>query len=407
MRPPRWPLHPPPGPLEALSSWLARLAELYALPPAELLTSNLGLVGLTVPGDLDRDPPAAMLAALAERTGVDLARIRATTLAGWRPWLLDTLDASDRQASFDNYVRAHSVLLAPRAGVGNALSRYQLWRGPWLPRYRHHQTCPVCAGRPGRTRALFDRLPLMASCAEHGCRLEDAATVNIEMILHGRPPELVPVAEPLGTLDRYTQQALLTGRVSLPGRDLHAGVWFRLLRTLLHEVSLSPGTVGRRDGGTLELVWKTAGHPVRAGLKLWQPYEYLAWPVQKAMLRAAAVAVQLAAEGRITARGVLGPAIRPPTPGRVYNGDRPSPYRNVWRDLAHAARDTMNRARTDRAAARQLLDLATTNRRTRERYELEVLILQRLGIPADFLPDAAELDRLFPADQPMTAAGRR
>jgi TniQ len=331
---PQWTLHPQPGPLEALSSWLARLAELYHLPVTELLADNLGLVGLTLPDDLDHDPPAAMLTALADRTGIDLARIRATTLAGWRPWLLDTLDAPDRQTSFDNYVRAHSVLLAPRVGIGNGLSRYQLWRGPWLPRHRHHQTCPDCAGRPGRARALFDRLPLMASCAEHGCRLEDAATISIEMMLHGRPPDPVPVAEPLAALDRHTHQGLVTGRVSLPGRDVHAGVWFRLLRTLLHEVSLSPDTVGRHDGGTLELVWETAGHPVRAGLKVWQPSEYLTWPVQKAMLRAAAVAVQLAADGRITARGVLGTAIRPTPPRRVYDGDRPSPYRNVWRDLA-------------------------------------------------------------------------
>ena len=155
------------------------------------------------------------------------------------------------------------------------------------------------------------------------------------------------------------------------------------------------------------MIWETAGHPVRAGLKVWQPYEYLTWPVQKALLRAAAVAVQLAAGGRITARGVLGAAIRPAPQGRVYDGDRPSPYRNVWRDLAYAARHTMNRARTDRAAARQLLDLATTNCRTRDRCKLEILILQRLGIPTDFLPDVAELDRLFPAGQPVTVAGRR
>ena len=125
-----------------------RIAGLYHLPVAELLTGNLDLIGLTVPDDLDDDPPAAMLAALSDRTGVDLARIRAMTLAGWRPWLLDTLDAEDKQVTFDNYVRAHSVLLTPRAGVGNGMDRYRLWRGPWLSRHRHNRTCPVCAARP-------------------------------------------------------------------------------------------------------------------------------------------------------------------------------------------------------------------------------------------------------------------
>lgn len=126
----RWPLHPQPGPLEALSSWLARLTGLYHLSVSDLLTGNLGLVGFTVPEDLDHDPPAAMLAALADRTGVDFARIRATTLAGWRPWLLDALDGPDRHAMFDDYVRAHSVLLAPRAGARNGVVRYRNWRGP-------------------------------------------------------------------------------------------------------------------------------------------------------------------------------------------------------------------------------------------------------------------------------------
>ncbi|MEW2386314.1 TniQ family protein [Micromonospora sp. NPDC047707] len=404
---PRWPLHPPPGPLEALSSWIARLAELYQLPVTELLTGNLGLVGLTVPDDLDHDPPTAMLTALADRTGVDLARIRATTLAGWRPWLLDTLDAPDRQASFDNYVRAHSVLLAPRAGIGNGLSRYRPWRGPWLPRHRHHLTCPVCAGQPGRARALFDRLPLMVSCAEHGCRLEDAASVNIEMLLHGGLPDPVPVAEPLVALDRNTNQALLTGRVSLPSREVHAGVWFRLLRTLLHEVSLSPDTVGRRDGSTLELIWETAGHPVRAGLKIWQPYEYLSWPVQEMMLHAAAVAVQLAADGRIAARGVLGAAIQPAAPYGAHDGDPPSPYRSVWLGLNAAVQEALDHARAELASARQLLGLLTMGSRRREVWEREVIFLQDNGVPTDFLPGAAELDRLFPCGQPVTAAGRR
>ena len=216
---PRWPLHPQPGPLEALSSWLTRIAGLYHLPVAELLTGNLGLVDLAVPDDLDLDPPAAMLAALSDRTGVDLARIWAMTLAGWRPWLLDTLDAEDKQATFDNYVRGHSVLLTPRSGAGNGLDRYRLWRGPWLPQRRRNRTCPVCAAMPDRGRPLLGRLPLMVSCGEHGCRLEDATTVDIEMALHDQPPAPAPVAEPVATLDRYTHQALLTGRVSLPGRS--------------------------------------------------------------------------------------------------------------------------------------------------------------------------------------------
>ena len=42
--------------------------------------------------DLDWDPPADVLAALGERTGAGLGELRRMTIAGWVPWLLDTLD---------------------------------------------------------------------------------------------------------------------------------------------------------------------------------------------------------------------------------------------------------------------------------------------------------------------------
>ncbi len=408
----RWPLHPQPGPLEALSSWLARIAALYHLPVADLLTGNLDLVGMTVPDDLDHDPPAAMLAALADRTGVDLARIRAMTLAGWRPWLLDTIDGQDTQAAFDNYVRASSVLLAPRAkGSAYRMERHPTWRGPWLPRHRHSRTCPICATMPDRGRELTGRLPLMVSCGEHGCRLQDAAAVDIETTLHGRPPAPVPVAEPVAALDRYTHQALITGRVGLPGRSVHAGVWFRLLRGLLHEVSLPLTAAGVIGGRALDLIWRTAGHPVRAGLGTWQPYEQLPWPTQEKMLHAAAVALHLAADGRLTARGVHGGAVQPTPPRRVYDGDPPSPNRTVWTEVAVTAQEMLELARTDSGAARHLLALITMGRRTREANEQGIALLRRHGVPAGFLPADYDLDRLFPIGapqrQPAASAGRR
>jgi hypothetical protein len=45
---PRWPLHPCPGPAEALSSWLDRTASLYGMSAADLLRHNLGSVSFTL-----------------------------------------------------------------------------------------------------------------------------------------------------------------------------------------------------------------------------------------------------------------------------------------------------------------------------------------------------------------------
>ncbi len=79
----RWPLHPQPAPLEALSSWVERLAKPYRMSGRDLLVHNLGLdEEVVVPLTLDYDPPEEMMAALAERTGVPVSRLWLMTQAG-------------------------------------------------------------------------------------------------------------------------------------------------------------------------------------------------------------------------------------------------------------------------------------------------------------------------------------
>ncbi len=120
---------------------------------------------------------------------------------------------------------------------------------------------------------------------------------------------------------------------------------------------------------------------------MWRPYEHLPWTTQKDLLHAAAVALQLAAEDRIRAHGVHGPALAPLAYQPVHEGDRPRPDLNA---LAEAA---INQARTDRGAARQLLQMLTFACRTLARFEDERAYLSGVGIPAEFLPTARELGR--------------
>jgi hypothetical protein len=47
-------------------------------------------------------------------------------------------------------------------------------------------------------------------------------------------------------MDRRTGEALTTGIVTLPRRPVHAGLWFRLLRTLLDEVNTPTSLVRPR-----------------------------------------------------------------------------------------------------------------------------------------------------------------
>jgi hypothetical protein len=154
----RWPLHPPPSPGEALSSWLQRIADLYGLSLEALLRHNLGAISYELDQGsaelLDLDPGESVLLAISERTGVAPVELRLMTIAGWVPWLLDTLETSDSTA-FETYVRQDSVLLAPtNAPRRQVVSR---WR-PWLPAEAMTRDCPACRSDPaGGPRSVSHR----------------------------------------------------------------------------------------------------------------------------------------------------------------------------------------------------------------------------------------------------------
>ncbi|MCZ7140516.1 hypothetical protein O6379_23730, partial [Salmonella enterica subsp. enterica] len=96
-------------------------------------------------------------------------------------------------------------------------------------------------------------------------------------------------------------QALTTGHVELPRRRIHAGLWFRLLRTLLDELNTPLSTCGT-CAGYLRQVWEGCGHPLRAGQSLWRPYETLNPAVRLQMLEAAATAISLSSAAMIGRR---------------------------------------------------------------------------------------------------------
>lgn len=160
---PRWPLHPAPREGEALSSWLNRVAACYHMDVHELLAHDLGHDRLD---DLDTAPPLSLLMALAQRSGVELERLRGMSLAGWVPWLLDSLDDS-LPAALETYAFQCSVLLPKRKA--RSIAR---WRA-WLTNQPMHRACPLCLNDPANQAVLLVwQLPLMLSCPKHGCWLE-------------------------------------------------------------------------------------------------------------------------------------------------------------------------------------------------------------------------------------------
>ena len=320
---------------------MERLSRVYGMTTTELLADTLdpaGLDLLELPADLDHDVPIAVLVALSARTGVEVGQLRAMTLAGWVPWLFDTLDLAehDTQAVFSTYVGDHSVLLAPgEAGAGQVTRRVpgrgRQWAGPWHPPQWLRRDCPVCVIDPDRGRDLAWQLPLVLSCAEHRCHLigprdldrslAQSRLTRRDLALGNPLPAPVPVEEPLATLDSYTYQALDTGRVELPLRIVHAAVWFRMLRALLDEVSI----IARRAESRriLDQVWQAAGGPARGGLRTWRPYEFLDPDTQHTLLHTAATALDLIAQDDVRPRGRLGALLAPAPVIPVDIGDHP------------------------------------------------------------------------------------
>ena len=113
--------------------------------------------------------------------------------------------------------------------------------------------------------------------------------------------------------------------------------------------------------------------------------------MQEAILHAAATALQLAADGRITARGTLGSALQLPGHQHVYDGDRPAPYQSVWQEAVAEVEAAITLARTDRDTAGQLLALLTIGCRNTRPVREGTRLSLRHRHPARFLPSAREL----------------
>jgi hypothetical protein len=225
----RWPLHPAPREGEALSSWLQRVAARYQMDLYDLLEHDLGHGRVD---DLDTAPPPALLTALSLRSGIELERLRCMSFAGWVPWLLDSLDSRIPDA-LETYAFQFSLLLPRRGRKTRSITS---WRA-WLPSQPIHRACPLCLNDSEDQAILLAwKLPLMLSCPQHGCWLESYSGVPGQF-LGWENADAAPrtASDAMVAMDRRTWQALTTGYVELPRRRIHAGLWFRLLRTLLDE----------------------------------------------------------------------------------------------------------------------------------------------------------------------------
>ena len=379
---PRWPLHPAPREGEALSSWLNRVAGCYQMDMLDLLEHDLGYGQLDT---LDTAPPLSLLTALSQRSGIALNRLRSMSLTGWVPWLLDSLDAQI-PAALDTYAFQFSILLPKRNRKTSAITS---WRA-WMPSQASHRACPLCLNDPANQAVLLAwKLPLMLSCPLHGCWLESCWGVPWRF-LGWENAEAAPrmASPPIVVMDRRTWHALTTGSVELPRRRIHAGLWFRLLRTLLDELNTPLSQCGAH-AGYIRHVWESCGHPLRAGQNLWRPYEVLAPAVQLQMLEAAAIAIDLIESKVLSPHGEQATLFQSEPQTGFTNGlpmvKRKQEPVNHWQQAIKAIDAAIVEARHNPDTARSLFALASYGRRDPAALEQLRATFAKEGIAPEFL----------------------
>lgn len=388
MIPNRWPLHPKPVLGESLSSWLERIAGGYGLKLWQLLEYDLGCPEL-FPFLLDKEPPLELIQLIAMRTGTSVDTVRSKTFASLVPFLFDSL--SPEREYFEHYVEEQSVLLPPSVRPLRSLTRWV----PWFPKKPEGlKACRDCLiSYPEAALLLHWQLSLMTCCPEHGLVLEPVFVLpGTALRWTNDASEEAPNA--LRSLDRRSLDALTTGFVELPRRRIHAGVWFRLLRTILDEVNTPIKDVPRQQT-LLKKVWAATGLRPRAGEIKWKPFEELTAERRSAMFAAAAVAIEMIEAGVISPAGddadlfCAPPAMHSEgIPEFSHDLVSPSHSSGNWPNIQAAMEEAIQAARNDPEEAQQLRLFMLFGRRDQKSIRDVDKVLQDLGIiVTEPLPD--------------------
>lgn len=379
----RWPIHPKPITGEALSSWLQRIASCYDLTVENLLEYELGNSDL-LPGNLDKDPPLLLLELISRRTGHTIDTVKSMTAAGLVPFLFDSLSPHERY--FENYVCQRSVLLPPSLRYSRSLPEWIPW---FLQKTEAKIGCRMClANYPDAPILLHWQFALMASCPKHGLLLEPLALVpGLTLRWEAKKPKKAPHS--MRVLDNRTWQALNTGFVDLPQRRVHAGVWFRLLRTILDELNTPMKNLSRYRGLVIQ-IWEGTGRPPRAGEVAWKPFESLPSKKRTAMLLAAAEAIEQIEKGSLSPSGADGPLFRPPPDTHIEhkNARNPEPisYASKWQEAMRYLEEVIALAKNDPKEAQQFRHMLLFGKRDEESIRKVDKLLLDVGIETTTLP---------------------
>ena len=354
---------------------MRRIASAYELCVDDLLVHDLGSSSMT-DEQLDLDPPDELLALLSAHTGVAVERIRSMSIMGWMPKLIDSVRPPSQL--FTTYVKQFSVLLSPDRRDDKLLKD---WR-PWIaePRFASPMGCPHCLVLDDAPfLRLHWRLPITASCPEHGIFLEPISRIGM-----WKPTldafELRSAPNTLRELDAITLHALTSGSATLPTVCMPAGTWLRLLRTILDELNTIAATA-RNEHRVLKAVWQATGLPMRVSASVSRPFEAMTCTQQVRFLQAAATSVSLVSNQDLAA---FGPDVSLLGGVMVSEVDDAQRHAERWRQVGEAIDALMKCARETPEGARQVRAVMLFGKPTSEQIaEVDrMLAAEGINVPA-------------------------
>lgn len=293
-----WPVHSPPKPEEALSTWLGRLAKQLGCTSRDLLVNVLGLKPQSE-FQIDMEPQQELIASLVDKTGVSPDRIYSMNAHSLVPLVLDSLSASYELSGV--YVGGLEVIRGPRSGLDLSWGRWK----PWITSSRDKEplVCPYCLHRGEPYLRLHWRLSFVLTCPEHKLWLQRFKLSKRNPIENGCDVNVEAAPDEVCYMDRVSLDALRSGFANHAGRKIHVGLWFRLLRRLLYELHAHRDFTRPYENKSCQQVWSFTGYRKPTATEGRNVYERAPLYRQRKLMVATATALMLIAERKLTTYG--------------------------------------------------------------------------------------------------------
>ena len=256
----RFPVWPRPYKLEALSSWIMRIADYYRIDVNTLFEIGFLTKKPSSWWDIDISPSSELLNKISINTGLSLRYLIEMTVGGISPWVIDSIKPV-YDFEFTQLTTSFCILNRNSPYINtNSNSKKSLL--PWIPNVpwkstRINRFCPICVENKDLElpKLLVWRTTLVSSCLRHDCLLVETSDKPWDQLSW---KENIINTKHLHTwLDGITLNAIETGFAKLGNEKINVSIWVRFLRSLFHELTIESRDF--KDQECIKKIWRYAG----------------------------------------------------------------------------------------------------------------------------------------------------